>query len=65
MKDFEGKLVKINLNSNAGWVGITGEYIKLENDFLVIRDKITHKIHYLSMYCVKSVEIINKISMVD
>ena len=33
MKDFENKKIKITLNSNSGWVSVTGAYIKQEDNF--------------------------------
>lgn len=58
MNDFNGKVLKLQLNATSGWVSITGAFIKMDGNFIVICDSITKKIHYFSMYYVRSVEII-------
>ena len=44
MKDFEGKKIKVYLNSNYGWVFVTGAYVKCENNFLAIYNPQVKKI---------------------
>ena len=46
MKDFENKKIKITLNSNSGWVTVTGAYIKEEGNFLVFYNPAIKKIQY-------------------
>lgn len=43
MKDFEGKIIKINLNSTSGWITITAPYIKAENDFIVVKNTLSKR----------------------
>ena len=59
MTDFNGKIIKVQLNATSGWVCITGAFIKMDANFIVIRDSITKKIHYLSMFYVRNVEIVS------
>lgn len=58
MKDFEHKKIKITLNSNSGWLAVTGAYLKEEDNFLVFYNPMIQKIQYLSMFYIKSVEIL-------
>lgn len=58
MKEFENKKIRITLNSNSGWVSVTGAYIKEEGNFLVFYNPLIKKIQYFSMYFIKSVEIL-------
>ena len=61
MKDFIGKLIKVFVNSNYGYICVTGPFVKIENNFLVIVNQVTKKIEYYSMYNVKTVTIIRDI----
>ena len=58
MKDFENKNIKITLNSNSGWVTVTGAYIKEEGNFLVFYNPAIKKIQYFSTFYIKSIEIL-------
>ena len=58
MKDFENKKIKITLNSNSGWVSVTGAYIKQEDNFLVFYNPLLKIIQYFSIYYIKSIEIL-------
>lgn len=62
MKDFEGKVIKVYLNSNSGLICETGVFIKFEDDFLLIRNTMTGHIHYLCKYFIKCVEIMRDIA---
>ena len=50
MKDFENKKIKITLNSNSGWVSVTGAYIKQEDNFLVFYNPLLKIIQYTFLY---------------
>ena len=60
MKDFEGTKIKVYLNSNYGWVFVTGAYVKCENNFLAIYNPQVKKIQYFSLFCIKDVEIMGE-----
>ena len=62
MKDFDGKVIKVYLNSNSGLLCETGDYIRSEDDFLIIRNTMTGQIHYLCKYFIKYVEIVRDIA---
>ena len=61
MKDFEGKIIKIYLDSSYGVVCITGPFMKFEDNFLVMLNPITKKIEYYSMYYIKTITIVGDI----
>lgn len=65
MKDFEKKIIKVNLNSDSGWVCITGKFIKMEENFLVIINNLNKKIEYISMFYIKTIEILGDIPLED
>ena len=60
MKDFEHKKIKITLNSNYGWVSMTGAYIKEEKNFLVIYNPLIKSLQYISLFFIKTIEILGE-----
>lgn len=61
MKDFEGKRIKLNLNVDSGWTNVSGAFIKMENNFIVIYNEMLKKIQYFSLYSIRSIEILKDI----
>lgn len=61
MKDFEGKIIRVIFNSTYGTITETGKYIKNGDSFLVMEAEHTKKIEYISMYAVKTVEIVGDV----
>lgn len=57
MSDFEGKIVKVILNSSCGVICATGPFVKITDNFLVLINTITDKLEYYSMYYIKSITI--------
>lgn len=65
MKDFVGKVLKISLNAASGWTTITALYIKMEDDFLVVKNGFSNKIEYISKYFIKKIEIVREATPKD
>lgn len=65
MCDFNGKIIKVFLNSNNGMICETGPFYKIDNDFLVMKNEYTGKIQYLSKANIKYVEILRDIDDKD
>ena len=61
MNDFKGKIIKICLNSNTGYVCETGAFIDMKDDFVVIKNIASNKIQYISKFNIKYIEIIKEI----
>lgn len=62
MKDFEGKIIKVYLNANSGWLVQTGPFIRIEDDFVIMKNKLNGKIQYLSKNYIKYIEIVHDIA---
>ncbi|MCI1245534.1 MAG: hypothetical protein LKG11_06280 [Bacilli bacterium] len=65
MEDFDGKVIKVTLNSSYGVVCATGPFVKIENNFLVMINSISEKIEYYSLYYVKTIMIMGDIDPDD
>ena len=65
MKAFNGKVIKLYLNSSSGYLVVTGKYIDQDGDYLVIENELNKKIQYFSKYCIKYIEIIKDIEVED
>lgn len=65
MCDFVGKSVKVLLNSDSGYICQSGAFIKMDDNFIVIKSDISKKIEYLSLFNVKSVEILKPVGVDD
>ena len=65
MKDFENKVIKLYLNQDNGFYGITGAYINSSNDFVVIENTFTHKIQYVSKFFIRYIEIVRDLKDAD
>lgn len=65
MKAFNGKVIKLYLNSSSGYLVVTGKYIDQDGDYLVIENELNKKIQYFSKYCIKYIEIIKDIEVDD
>ena len=61
MNDFQGKISKVYLNAESGWLVMTGPFIRAENDFIIIKNKMDGKIEYLSKGYIKYIEILKDI----
>lgn len=60
MEDFKGKIIKVYLASDSAYTCETGYFIKLEDNFLVIKNHRTGKIDYFCLYFVKSIQIVGE-----
>ena len=61
MSDFKGKVIKIFLNYNNGYVCETGLYIDTREDFIVIKNVANEKIQYVPKYSIKYIEIVKEV----
>ena len=61
MKDFQGKVIKVYLNANSGWLMVSGPFIRKEDEFLIVKNNANGQIEYLNMAFVKYVEIVKEV----
>lgn len=65
MNDFNGKIIKVYLNTNTGYICETGSFIELKDDFVVIKNECNNKIQYISKYSIKYINIVRPIGGED